>query len=238
MKRSLIILCLSVLPAISLADNHSFSNLSKNVYIGLGGGIIVPNDVDINVSAAATINGVALSANVSGEFEFDNGYEINGLVGYRITDYLSLETEMGYSKFDYDKVNVTGGGTATSGGVTFTGTASTSYDIDGSISSFSMIFGPMLDFDINDKAEFLIGGGIGFSSYNDEIKTVGGSTGLSYDEDFMDLASRIKTGFNYSISDQTHIQATYGFSFVDSGIDNFTDDFTSHSYNAKFVYNF
>ena len=94
------------------------------------------------------------------------------------------------------------------------------------------------DFDINDKAEFLIGGGIGFSSYNDEIKTVGGSTGLSYDEDFMDLASRIKTGFNYSISDQTHIQATYGFSFVDSGIDNFTDDFTSHSYNAKFVYNF
>ena len=52
------------------------------------------------------------------------------------------------------------------------------------------------------------------------------------------LASRIKTGFNYSISDQTHIQATYGFSFVDSGIDNFTDDFTSHSYNAKFVYNF
>ena len=149
MKRSVIILCLSVLPAISLADNHSFSNLSKNVYIGLGGGIIVPNDVDINVSAAATINGVALSANVSGEFEFDNGYEINGLVGYRITDYLSLETEMGYSKFDYDKVNVTGGGTATSGGVTFTGTASTSYDIDGSISSFSMIFGPMLDFDIN-----------------------------------------------------------------------------------------
>ena len=102
MKRSVIILCLSVLPAISLADNHSFSNLSKNVYIGLGGGIIVPNDVDINVSAAATINGVALSANVSGEFEFDNGYEINGLVGYRITDYLSFETEMGYSKFDYD----------------------------------------------------------------------------------------------------------------------------------------
>ena len=71
----------------------------------------------------------------NGEFEFDNGYQINGLLGYRFNDYLSFETELGYSKFDYDKVKLTVGGTATSGGVTFTGAAS-SYDIDGSISAF------------------------------------------------------------------------------------------------------
>ena len=54
-------------------------------------------------------------------------------------------------------------GTATKGGVTFTGAASTSYDIEGSISSFSMIFGPSFDFDFNNQTEFILGGGIGFS---------------------------------------------------------------------------
>ena len=33
-----------------------------------------------------------------------------------------------------------------------------------------MIFGPAFDFDVYENLEFLIGGGIGFSSYNDEIK--------------------------------------------------------------------
>ena len=47
-----------------------------------------------------------------------------------------------------------------------------------------MIFGPSFDFDVSNNLEFLVGGGIGFSSYNDEVKSVGGSTGLSYDEDF------------------------------------------------------
>ena len=59
------------------------------------------------------------------------------------------------------------------GGVTFTGAASRSYDIDGSISAFSMIFGPSFDFDVSNNLEFLVGGGIGFSSYNDEVKSVG-----------------------------------------------------------------
>ena len=85
-----------------------------------------------------------------------------------LNDYLSFETELGYSNFDYDKVNLTVGGTATSGGVTFTGAASRSYDIDGSISAFSMIFGPHLI--LKNNLENFVGGGIGFSSYNDEVK--------------------------------------------------------------------
>ena len=101
-----------------------------------------------------------------------------------------------------------------------------------------MIFGPTLDFDVYENFELLLGGGIGFSSYNDEIKTVGGSTGLSYDEDFTDFAAKFKTGANYSFTGQTYLQATYGFNYVDSGVDNFTDDFTAHSFNAKLVFNF
>ena len=235
MKKLILIFTIISLPFMSQADTYSVSN---KFYVGFGAGIISPNDVDIDISTAGIVNGVTFSAGISGEFEFDNGYQINGLLGYRITDYLSFETEFGYSNFDYDKVNVTVGGTATSGGVTFTGAASRSYDIDGSISAFSMIFGPTLDFDVYENFEILLGGGIGFSSYNDEIKSVGGSTGLSFDEDFTDFAAKFKTGANYSFSEQTYLQATYGFNFVDSGVENFTDDFTAHSFNANLVYNF
>ena len=235
MKKFLSIITFVALPLMSQADTYS---VSDKYYVGFGAGIIIPNNVDINVSNAGIINGVSYSANISGEFEFDNGHQINGLLGYRFNEYLSFETELGYTKFDYNKVNLTAGGTATTGGVTFTGATSRSYDIDGSISSFSIIFGPAFDFDISNNLEFLISGGIGFSSYDDEIKSVGGSTGLSYDEDFTDLAAKFKTGINYSFSQQTYLQATYGFNYVDSGLDNFTDDFTAHSFDAKLAFNF
>lgn len=233
MKRILSIIALSSLPFVSQADTYSVSN---NFYVGLGAGMISPNNVDIDVSAG-TYNGVTLTDGFKAEIEFDSGYQITGLLGYRLNEYLSFETELGYSKFDYDKLNVTVGGTATSGNVTATyGTGS--LIVDGSISAFSMIFGPTLDFDVYENFELLLGGGIGFSSYNDEIKSVGGSTGLSYDEDFTDFAAKFKTGANYSFTEQTYLQATYGFNYVDSGVDNFTDDFTAHSFNAKLVFNF
>ena len=44
--------------------------------------MISPNDVDINVKTAGTINGVTFSANIDGEFQFDDGYQISGILGY------------------------------------------------------------------------------------------------------------------------------------------------------------
>ena len=140
--------------------------------------------------------------------------------------------------FDYDKLNLTVGGTARSGGVTFTGAANSSHVVDGSISSFSMVFGPSFDFDFNRKVELVLGGGIGFASYSDEIKSVGNSTGLSYNEDQTDFAAKLKGGLNYSLDSKSFIQGDYGFNFVNSSIENYTSDFTAHSFNAKFVINF
>ena len=217
------------------ADTYS---VNDKLYFGIGGGIISPTDVEIKTTVAQTTNNVSFSANIDGEFEFDNGYQITGLFGYRLSDSLSFESEIGYSMFDYDKLNLKVGGTATSGGVTFTGSANSSHVVDGSISAFSMVFGPSFDFDFNRKVELVLGGGIGFSSYTDEIKSVGNSTGLSYNEDHTDFAAKLKGGLNYSLDSKSFIQGNYGFNFVDSSIDNYTDDFTAHSFNAKFVINF
>ena len=224
-----------LLPFSLFADTYS---VNDKLYFGIGGGIISPTDVEIKTTTAQTANNVTFSANIDGEFEFETGYQITGLVGYRLSDSLSFESEIGYSMFDYDKLNLTVGGTATSGGATFTGEANSSYIVDGSISAFSMVFGPSFDFDFNRKVEFVLGGGIGFASYNDEIKSVGNSSGFSYSEDQTDFAAKLKGGLNYSLDSKSFIQGDYGFNFVDSSIENVTDDFTAHSFNAKFVINF
>jgi|TARA_B100000287_G_scaffold409623_2_gene437203 hypothetical protein len=223
------------IPFFVVADTYS---ASEKFYFGIGGGIISPNDVDINVKTAGTINGVTFSANIDGEFQFEDGYQISGILGYRLSDSLSFETDISYSQFDYDKVNLTVGGTAISGGVTFTGNANSSYVVDGTISAFSMIFGPSFDYDLNRQIELLFGGGIGFASHNDEIKSVGNSTGLSYDQDQTDFAAKFKTGFNYSIDINTFFQGEYGFNYVNSGIENYSSDFTAHTYSARLLFNF
>jgi len=222
-------------PLILNANTYS---VNKNLYLGFSGGMIIPNDVEVKKSGAGVVNGVTFSDNVAGKFKFDNGYQLGGLIGYRFNDFLSFETELHYTNFDYDKVDVTTGGTATVGGTTFTGTANNSYEIDGNISAFSMVFGPTIDFDIREDLEFFLGSGIGFSTYNDEIKSVGGSTGLSYDEDFTDFTLKFKTGVNYLIASDTFVQAEYGYNFVDSGIENYSDDFSANSFNARLVFNF
>ena len=234
MKRFLSILAISSLPFVSQADTYS---VSDKFYVGLGSGIISPNDVELEASANSTTNGLTFSAAATGEFTFDNGYQITGLAGYRINDFFSFETELGYTNFDYDKLQGTSVFNITSGGQTFSATLGGSFDVDGSISAFSMIFGPTLDFDVYENLEFLLGGGIGFTSYNDEVKSIGGVT-VGYDEDYTRFSGKFKTGANYSFTQQTYLQATYGFNYVDSGIENLTDNFTAHSFNAKLVFNF
>ena len=222
-------------PIFSFADTYS---INDKYYIGFGAGVILPEDVDINKTEAGVTNGVTFSANLAGTFKFESGYQINALIGYRYNEYLSFESELGYTSFDYDQVDVTVGGTASVGGTTFTGAASRSYEVDGTISAFSMIFGPVIDFDIKENLELFIGGGIGFSSYNDEINSVGGSTGLSYDEDFTNFTSKFKTGLNYSLSSKSYVQAEYGYNYVDSGIEKYSEDFGAHSLGGKVVLNY
>ncbi len=222
-------------PLLAKADTYS---INKNVYLGFSAGVISPNDVKIEKSGAGVINGVTFSSNVSGDFIFDNGYQIGGLLGYRLNDFMSFETELSFTDFDYDKLDLIVGGTASVGGTTFTGSSSSTYDVDGNISALSIIFGPNFDMDLREDLELFVGGGLGFANYSDEIKSVGGSTGLSFKEDFTDFAAKFKTGINYSLSDQTYLQAEYGYNFVDSGIDNYSDDFSANSFSGKIVINF
>ncbi len=224
-----------MVPFFLRAETYS---LDKNYYLGFSIGALSPNDVKVEKSGAGVINGVSFSTNIAGNFVFENGYQVGGVLGYRLNDFLSFETDLSFTKFDYDKLELTVAGTASVGGNTFTGTDNTTYDVDGTISSFSMILGPVFDMDVREDFEFFVGGGVGFASYADEIKTVGGSSGLAFDENFTDFAAKFKTGFSYSLSDQFYLQAEYGYNFVDSGIENYSEDFSANSFTAKILFNF
>ena len=105
---------------------------------------------------------------------------------------------------------------------------------------FSMVCSPFFfDFDFNRKVELVLGGGIGFVCILDEIKKVWVILLVYHTMKIKPtLQLNLKGGLNYSLDSKSFIQGDYGFNFVNSSIDNYTSDFTAHSFNAKFVINF
>ena len=212
-------------------------NLGKNFYIGIGAGALSPNDVDGKTSASASYGGYTFTANGEFTLKFDTGRQISGLIGYRLTDWLGIEAEMSHTSFDYDKADVSAAFSITSGGTTTNYGANTSINIDGNVSAFSMVFGPVVDYDLSSSLEIFAWGWDRFSSYSEEINSLNGDTSFASDVDNTEFASKIKTGFNYFITDYAHIQFEYGYNYVNSSNDVF-DDFDAHSYTGKAVFNF
>ena len=86
-----------------------------------------------------------------------------------------------------------------------------------------MIFGPAFDYDINRQVEFMLGGESWFSSYTDEIKSVRTLLDIHTIKITQILLRSSKAGVNYSIDLTTFFQGEYGFNYVDSSIENYTD---------------
>ncbi len=242
MKKFLLALLIAIIPLTSNSDDKI--NIGKDFYIGFGGGFISPNDVDSKSlsTSATTFDGASYTASADNglfKISFDSGYQISGLLGYRILDWLGFETELSYSSFDYDKLTIGNGAniTITRGSTTNTYNANASIDVEGDVSAFSMIFGPVLDYDLSNNFEIFGGGGIGFASYEEDVKSLNSDTGYASTYEATEFASKIKAGFNYFVNDFAHIQFEYGYNYVDSENDIF-ESFDAHSYMGRAVFNF
>jgi len=171
---------------------------SGHLYAGIGGGLILPQDIDVSVSGAITGNG---------EISFDNGYQFGGFLGYHFTPMIAGELQVDYASADYDQVSGTLGGT------------SGSFDVNGDISAWTgfmnvLITPPM------DKFHPFIGGGIGLASYHDEINsvTIGGvTTAVNSDNDDTSFAADGIVGFDYAFTKNFSLGARYQHMWVDSG---------------------
>mgnify|MGYP001173502702 CR=1 FL=1 len=214
-------------------NEYSFSK--DNFYLSLGSGVIVPYDTSFEETGSAVVGGLTINS-ISGDIKYDTGYQISGIIGYDINKNFAFETELLYSNFDYDSVDVNAAGTITGTGAAVTFNIG-SFDIDGNISAFSMLFGPKFSFELIENLEGYLGGSVGFTSYNEDVKSIAADTTLSYEEDNVEFSSKFKAGLNYSVDDNISLQFDYGFNYVSASYDIY-DDFTANSFTARFNYSF
>lgn len=214
-------------------NEHSFSK--DDFYISLGGGVLLPNDVSFEVTGSEQIGGLTLNS-ISGDIKYDTGYQLSGIIGYDINEDFAFETELIYTNFDYDQVDVSASGTITGTGAAVSFGVG-SFDIDGDISAFSMLFGPKVNFNLIDNLGGYLGGSVGFTSYNVDIKSIAADTTLASEEDYLEFSSKFKAGLNYSVDENISLQFDYGFNYVVAGEDIY-DDFTANSLTARFNYSF
>ena len=214
-------------------NEHLFSK--DNFYISLGSGVIAPYDQSFEETGSAVIGGLTINS-ISGDIIYDAGYQISGIIGYDISQNFAFETELLYSNFDYDSIDINLAGTITGTGAAVAFNVG-SFDIDGNLSSFSMLFGPKVSFNLIDNLGGYLGGSVGFTSLNEDVKSIAADTTLAYEEDYLLFSSKLKAGLNYLVDDKISLQFDYGFNYV-SATEDIYDSFKANSFTARFNYSF
>jgi opacity protein-like surface antigen len=190
--------------------------------------MVIPQDVGF--SANSTRGGTTTTG--SGKFEFDAGYSVAALGGYKINPYVAAEAEIGYASFDYNKV--TGNFTATNGGssATVSGSAKLDGSVDSVIGLARGIVSPLGDRPIRP----LIGGGVGFASTSEKINKIG-TTAVSASTDHTDLALEGTVGLEADIGLSTTLGARYRYMWINSGNEGL-DNFAAHNMVGTLAYKF
>lgn len=213
---------------------HADSFTNGKAYIGISSGAIMP--VDLDFSADGQVADVTWSAN--GSVEFDEGYSVSGLFGWRWNDLLRTELEFGHSAVDTKKV--TGSGTATYSGTSYTlsGSATIDADLDVFYGLANLLINPLSQFDYlsDSPVQPYIGAGVGFADITTTIDKIGTLT-VGSSEDNTDLLVNAIAGLEYNVFDNLTADIRYRYFWVDSG-KNGIDDGQAHSVNGSLRYSF
>lgn len=214
--------------AVQAQDTGAVGGNFGKFYAGVAAGMVMPEDVSF--SANATQGGASASA--SGKFEFDNGHSVSAFAGYRFSDYVRGEAELGYTAFDYDKI--TGTLTVTSGSTT--ANVSGSAEIEGDVSAVvGMLRGIVTPLGKSKVTPF-VGLGVGFVSVEESITRIG-TTSLNAKADSTDLAVDGTVGIEFAVSDKVDLGARYRYLWADTGSSG-VDDFTAHNIMATAAFRF
>ncbi len=197
-----VLVALMAMPANAQQAQRATMDIG-NAYVGLSGGIIIPDDVHDTYSG--TITG---SSNTS----FKTGAAVTGFAGYHFNNFIAGEAELGYAAYDYDKAS----GTLSSGGTTLTGSIGVNGDVTAWTGFANAIITPL------GRAGFspYIGGGLGFASVDAKINsvTLGGTTlAVNSKRSETDFAANILAGFDFPVSNNFALGARYRFVWINSG---------------------
>jgi opacity protein-like surface antigen len=194
-----------------------------NGYVGVSGGVIIPNKLHGTFSGA--IAG-------GGDLSFKTGPVGTGFVGYHVDDYLSGELEAGYARFDEDNFSGTLNGVS--------GSASINGKLNTIIGFGNVIVTP---FGRSGFAPY-VGGGPGVAHFDEKVNSIGGIA-VNTSSKETDFAANVIAGFEATVASRWSIGARYRFvwantssSTTSGGVTTKQDDFTAHVITANATFHF
>ena len=165
-------------------------------YISATLGAVVVNDSDID-------DGVD-----TGEFTFDSGFGFVAALGSSAESGARAEAELGYRKNDFDKIKVDGLGKA---------------DIDGDLTSLSLMGNIYYDFPTEGSFSPYIGAGLGFANLDADLDDFG-------DEDETELAYQLILGGSFTPGAGLSIDLQYRyFATDDPEFDGLEAEYSTHN---------
>ncbi|PLK25082.1 flagellar motor protein MotB [Porphyrobacter sp. TH134] len=198
-------------------------------YIGIEGGVTLPNDNQI------AVNGVEDRILIDNE----NGWEAGGVVGYDFGAF-RLEAEGSYKEFGVKTLHSPNYGVPTSGPARVPGFYE---DVDGSIDIASGMVNALFDIGGNDGIGLSAGGGIGYALYDADLSVNPNGPGVVIDKDWS-LAYQAIAQVRMPLNDNVDLGVKYRYfvldklNLVNSQLENYRDDFETHSVLATLTYNF
>lgn len=175
-------------------------------YISANVGLAMPNDSDLTATGGS---------GTTGTIEFDTGTAYAVAVGYAYENSVRIEGEFVYQANDYDKLSVTGVGSAT---------------IEGDAKSKTFLLNGYYDFNKEGKVQPFIGAGIGLSEVEaGDISLPGYGTLLSSDNDTA-FAYQVSAGVGFSVSEKTSLELKYRyFQTEDLNFEVLDAEYSSHN---------
>ncbi len=125
---------------------QSYEDTMKGIYFDLRGGLTYLSDSDLS------------EAGVTGEAEFDNGYGIEGAVGYAHHSGFRGELALGYRNNDFDDLSVSG-----------ISASSLGINVGGQVEALSVMANGYAAFDVGAGFKPFIGAGIGIAYLDAEL---------------------------------------------------------------------
>lgn len=215
----------SLIPAAAIAcAGIPAAALAEGPYIGLSGGVVLPEDssnsgeFDTTVPATPDFAEIPAGTTLSWDTQFDTGFAISGQAGYAFENGFRLEGEVAYSQYDVaSHSGLTVGGTnidAIDVAILTRGPADPANptvgaviaDGQGKVSNLG-VFGNVY-YDINTGSGFkpYVGGGIGYQWVDVDYMPSGVAVGNDSDGT---IAYQLMAGASFELSDNLQIFGQY-----------------------------
>lgn len=193
-------------------------------YVGVSGGLVLPGDssnrgsFETEVPATDDFGSIPAGTSLGWQTEFDNGFGINGQVGYAFDNGFRIELEGAYTKYDVDSHSGLAVGGAVIDGVDVAvltrGTPGAPNptvgqvlaDGRGRMSNFGLFGNVFYDIDAGSSFKPYVGAGIGYQWSDIRYRPSGVDV---VDDDDGGFAYQLMAGASFALSDNAEIFGQY-----------------------------